>query len=67
MARWRKRVRLEDGPKLDLNRLIREGLAKSGERRRRDHFVELQCNGEGNSVRPFHVGIILAAPRLDAA
>ena len=34
MARWRERVRLEDGLKLDLNKLMRDGLAKSGERRR---------------------------------
>ena len=35
MGRWRYRVRLEDGLKLDLNRLIRDGFAKRGEVRRR--------------------------------
>jgi hypothetical protein len=28
MARWRRRVRLEDGLKLDLNRLVRQGLMR---------------------------------------
>jgi hypothetical protein len=32
MARWRERVRLEDGLKLDLNKLIRGGLVRPGER-----------------------------------
>jgi hypothetical protein len=35
MARWRERARLESGLKLDLNKLIRDGFAKQGERRRR--------------------------------
>jgi hypothetical protein len=35
MARPRKRVRLEDGLKLDINGLIRDGAAKIGELRRR--------------------------------
>ena len=35
MARWRERVRLEDGLKLDLNKLVRAGLAKRGEERQR--------------------------------
>jgi hypothetical protein len=30
MARWRQRVRLEDGLKLDLNRLIRQNLVRPG-------------------------------------
>jgi hypothetical protein len=34
MGRWRSRVRLEAGLKLDLNRLFRDGLAKRGEVRR---------------------------------
>jgi hypothetical protein len=34
MARARERVRLEDGLKLDLNRLIRNGCAQPGESRR---------------------------------
>jgi hypothetical protein len=46
MARWRKRVRLEDGPKLDLNRLIREGFAKQGEKRRRYICWTLTSTGE---------------------
>jgi hypothetical protein len=33
MARWRERVRLEDGLKLDLNKLLRDGIGKTGERR----------------------------------
>jgi hypothetical protein len=33
MARWRERVRLEDGLKLDLNTLIRDGFGKTGEAR----------------------------------
>jgi hypothetical protein len=31
MARWRDRIRLEDGLKLDLNRLLSEGYGKAGE------------------------------------
>jgi hypothetical protein len=34
MGRWRYRVRLEDGLKLDLNRLFLDGVAKRGEVRR---------------------------------
>jgi hypothetical protein len=34
MGRWRYRARLEDGLKLDLNRLFRDGFAKRGEVRR---------------------------------
>jgi hypothetical protein len=34
MGRWRYRVRLEDGLKLDLNRLFRDELAKRGDVRR---------------------------------
>jgi len=30
MPRWRERVRLEDGLKLDLNRLIRQNLVRLG-------------------------------------
>jgi hypothetical protein len=33
MARWRQRVRLEDGLKLDLDHLIRQGLVRSGAKR----------------------------------
>ena len=33
MARWRERVRLEDGLKLDLNKLLRDGFGKTGQRR----------------------------------
>jgi hypothetical protein len=50
MARWRKRVRLEDGPKLDLNRLIREGFAKQGEKRRRYICWRLTSTGETVAV-----------------
>jgi hypothetical protein len=35
MARWRERVRLEDGLELDLNKLLRDGFGKIGEWRRR--------------------------------
>jgi hypothetical protein len=35
MGRWRTRARLEDGLRLDLNSLFREGCAKRGEMRRR--------------------------------
>jgi hypothetical protein len=35
MARWRERVRLEDGLKLDLNKLLRDGFGKTGQRRQR--------------------------------
>jgi hypothetical protein len=34
MPRWRERVRREDGLKLDLNKLMRDGFAKRGEFRR---------------------------------
>jgi hypothetical protein len=34
MGRWRYRVRLEDGLKLDLNRLFLDGVANAGEVRR---------------------------------
>jgi len=33
MARWRQRVRLEDGLKLDLNRLVQQGFASPGKMR----------------------------------
>ena len=33
MARWRERVRLEDGLKLDLNKLLRDGFGRTGETR----------------------------------
>lgn len=35
MARWRERVRLESGLKLDLNKLMRDGSVKRGELTRR--------------------------------
>ena len=35
MARWLERVRLEDGLKLDLNKLLRDGFGKTDEWRRR--------------------------------
>ena len=38
MARWRCRVRLESGLKLDLNELFRDGFAKRGELRRQVIF-----------------------------
>jgi hypothetical protein len=41
MGRWRKRVRLEDGPKLDLNELLRDGLAKPGEKPAGWHFLAM--------------------------
>lgn len=35
MARWRERVRLQDGLKLNLNTLLRDGFGKTGEWRQR--------------------------------
>jgi hypothetical protein len=47
MGRWRYRVRLEDGLKLDLNRLFRDGLAKRGEVRR---AVITWCRGSSDDM-----------------
>jgi hypothetical protein len=48
MARPRKRVRLEDGLKLDINGLIRDGAAKTGELRR--GTISLRGNRSGNEA-----------------
>jgi hypothetical protein len=46
MARWRERVRLEDGLKLDLNKLIRDGCGKTGEKRDRPTCWRRVSSGE---------------------
>jgi hypothetical protein len=48
MSRPRKRVRLEDGLKLDINGLIRDGAAKTGELRRRT--ISWRGNRSGNEA-----------------
>lgn len=43
MARWRERVRLEDGLKLNLNKLLRDGFGMTGE----CHWRSIQWNYVG--------------------
>ena len=48
MARRRERVRLEDGLKLDLNKLVRDDYAKHGERRQ--GFISWRYTYSGGTV-----------------
>lgn len=81
MARRRKRVRLEDGLKLDLNKLFRDGIAEEGEVRRRlicwtrtatcetvaSGIVETELRTDGDGWLTLKVGELYQAIKLRGA
>jgi hypothetical protein len=62
MARSRKRVRLEDGLKLDINKLMRNGVVKLGELRRGTISWSRRGTGELIATGEFESGLPPEAP-----
>jgi hypothetical protein len=61
MSRWRQRVRLEDGLKLDLNFLIRDGLARPGKK----CYATITWNGKPGQLTADLTGVQQGWLRLE--
>jgi hypothetical protein len=65
MARWRERVRLEDGLKLDLNRLIRRNFVRPGLGIGRNNPLDL-ASGSMSTMRDQPCGMISCSKGVTA-